>query len=235
MTNLKKVQGLYLVADVAKALNTSHANINMKAHARGEARELTLNHRRRVAVGEEFLKELLVQKWETKNSAEMARRSDQLLSELFSGVPGGSSLIPLTRGDDGIQAVMGRDLHEFLEVGRDYTTWFKQMVGYGFEENIDFATEITETAGQPGSPNLVSRRKDHVMTLDMAKEVAMIQRTDKGKQARRYFIEVEKEYREARLTPAEDGSAAEIARLQEDNGKLREDNGKLRQALKALI
>ena len=94
------------------------------------------------------------------------------------------ALIPL-REDNGRQAVSGRDLHAFLGLGRDYTTWFKSMVEYGFTEGEDFTpVRVESSGGRPGA--------DHVLTLDMAKELAMIQRTDKGKQARQYFIEVEK-------------------------------------------
>ena len=95
-----------------------------------------------------------------------------------------SALIPI-REDNGRQAVSGRDLHAFLGLGRDYTTWFKSMVEYGFTEGEDFTpVRVESSGGRPGA--------DHVLTLDMAKELAMIQRTDKGKQARQYFIEVEK-------------------------------------------
>ena len=108
-------------------------------------------------------------------------------------------LIPLME-NDGVQAVMGRDLHEFLLVGRDYTTWFKHMAGYGFVEGQDYTVQEVKTAGHPGSPNLVTRRVEHIVTLDMAKEISMIQRTDRGKQARQYFLECE---RKAKRAPAE--------------------------------
>lgn len=101
-----------------------------------------------------------------------------------------AELIPLTESNDGATAVMGRDLHEFLEIGKRYTTWFNDMTKYGFVEGQDFLPKTGETSEQGGRPSI-----DHIMTLDMAKEVAMIQRTDKGKLARQYFIEVEKRYR----------------------------------------
>lgn len=103
-----------------------------------------------------------------------------------------NELIPI-RDEGGRKAVMGRDLHAFLEIRRDYTSWFKQMVGYGFSEGQDFTLIKEEAAGQPGSPNLVSTRHNHIITLDMAKEISMIQRTERGKQARRYFIECERQ------------------------------------------
>lgn len=98
-----------------------------------------------------------------------------------------SALIPI-REDDGRQAVSGRDLHAFLEVATPYKDWFPRMLAYGFTDGEDFGAILSEsTGGRPGT--------DHVLTLDMAKELAMIQRTDKGKQARQYFIEVEKRAR----------------------------------------
>lgn len=98
-----------------------------------------------------------------------------------------SELIPI-REHDGQQAVSGRELHAFLGLGRDYTTWFKSMVEYGFAEGEDFSpVRVESSGGRPGA--------DHAMTLDMAKELAMIQRTPRGQEARRYFIEVEKQAR----------------------------------------
>lgn len=105
-------------------------------------------------------------------------------------------LIPITTTDTGIQAVMGRDLHTFLEVGRDYTNWMKQMIGYGFTDGHDFELVKEELAGQPGSPNLANTRHNHIITLDMAKEISMIQRTARGKQARQYFLECERRAKE---------------------------------------
>ena len=114
-----------------------------------------------------------------------------------------NELIPI-QDNDGAQAVMGRDLHKFLEVGRDYTNWFKQMVGYGFTEGQDFTLVKEEIAGRTGSPNLANTRHNHIVSLDMAKEISMIQRTDKGKQARQYFIECERRAKEpAQLSPEE--------------------------------
>lgn len=110
-----------------------------------------------------------------------------------------TELIPI-QGYNGKQTVTGRDLHEFLEIRRDYTSWFKQMVGYGFSEGQDFTLIKEEAAGQPGSPNLVSTRHNHIITLDMAKEISMIQRSERGKQARQYFIECERQAKQ--MAPA---------------------------------
>lgn len=114
-----------------------------------------------------------------------------------------NELIPL-HNNDGIQAVMGRDLHQFLEVKTSYKDWFPRMVAYGFEEPKDYALKIEHTP----SPAGMKEKLNHIITLDMAKEISMIQRTDKGKQARQYFIECEKRAR----APKIDGS--EITRLE---------------------
>jgi anti-repressor protein len=89
--------------------------------------------------------------------------------------------------------VSARLLHEFLGVKEKYTDWFKRMVGYGFTENVDFAlvSEKTET-NNPKNPYTVLT--NHQLTIDMAKELCMIQRTERGKQARQYFLEVERKW-----------------------------------------
>lgn len=108
-----------------------------------------------------------------------------------------NELIKTITRDDGTIAVSGRELHNFLEVDTPYTQWFDRMIDYGFTENTDFKG-LSQKSEKPigGRPRI-----DHVMTLDMAKEVAMIQRTNKGKQARQYFISVEKRYKQLAALP----------------------------------
>ncbi|AUJ85444.1 antA/AntB antirepressor family protein [Enterococcus sp. CR-Ec1] len=104
-------------------------------------------------------------------------------------------LVKVTIDANNDQLVSGRELHGFLEVKDNYTDWFKRMIKYGFEENIDFVS-FSEKSDKPfgGRPQI-----NHSLKLDMAKEVSMIQRTEKGKQARQYFIQVEKEYTQHQL------------------------------------
>lgn len=84
--------------------------------------------------------------------------------------------------------VLGRDLHEMLEVQSDYSTWFKRMCEYGFAENIDYAcSTFLGSENQHGGQNKI----DHQLTIEMSKELCMLQRTDKGKQCRQYFIRLE--------------------------------------------
>ncbi|ARK28759.1 phage antirepressor KilAC domain-containing protein [Halalkalibacter krulwichiae] len=96
-----------------------------------------------------------------------------------------NELITTNHNDDGEIIISGRELHEFLEVKTDYKDWFPRMVTYGFEEGLDFSSFLSESTG--GRP-----KRDHHIKLDMAKEIAMIQRTEKGKQARQYFLQLEK-------------------------------------------
>ena len=88
--------------------------------------------------------------------------------------------------------ILGRDLHEFLGVATSYKDWFPRMCEYGFSENIDFCSFLSESTGGRPSTN-------HQLTIEMAKEISMIQRTDKGKQARQYFIECEKKLKQHSL------------------------------------
>ena len=105
-------------------------------------------------------------------------------------------LIKIKTNENGEQLVSGRELHEFLEVGTKYTQWFDEMTKYGFVENVDYST-LNELSEKREGSRLVKRTIiNHAMTLDMAKEISMIQRSEKGKQARQYFIQVEKEYKE---------------------------------------
>lgn len=99
-----------------------------------------------------------------------------------------NELIKIKKDEQGNSVVSGRDLHDFLEVKTAYKDWFPRMCEYGFTDGKDFSSILSESTG--GRP-----RVDHAMTLDMAKEISMIQRTERGKQARQYFIDVEKEYK----------------------------------------
>ena len=123
-----------------------------------------------------------------------------------------NELIPLT-DNDGAQAVLGRDLHAFLEVGAHYKDWFPRMVAYGFEEGKDYVLKNEQTP----SPAGMKQRTNHIVTLDMAKEISMIQRTEKGKQARAYFLECERRVKSS--TPAIPQTYAEALRAAADNAE----------------
>lgn len=95
-------------------------------------------------------------------------------------------LIKITE-QNGEQVVSARELHQFLEIDTRFNDWILRMFEYGFEENIDFILLKKEN-------NKVSKSNpiNYALKLDMAKEIAMLQRSKKGKQARQYFIECEK-------------------------------------------
>ncbi|MDU2683290.1 MAG: antA/AntB antirepressor family protein, partial [Clostridium sp.] len=97
----------------------------------------------------------------------------------------------------------GRELHEFLDIGTEYPKWFERMTEYGFTKGEDYlvhyydknSSEVKNDDAEKMSANQRSAKGiiiNHEIKLDMAKEIAMIQRNEKGKQARKYFLEVEK-------------------------------------------
>lgn len=91
-------------------------------------------------------------------------------------------------------AVSARELHEFLEVGADYRHWFPRMCEYGFTEGQDFNTVKIDRVQHEGG-RMVSRMiEDAAISIDMAKEICMLQRNEKGKVARQYFIQLEKDW-----------------------------------------
>ena len=108
-----------------------------------------------------------------------------------------NELIKLITNEEGKQLVSARELHEFLEINTRFDKWFIRMCEYGFGENNDF-TRVAQKCPTPGGMQTII---DYAITIDMAKELSMIQRTDKGKQARQYFIECEKKLRESNNKP----------------------------------
>jgi anti-repressor protein len=97
-------------------------------------------------------------------------------------------------GDSTVQTVNARDLHAFLEVGKDFSTWIKdRMAQYGFIEHHDFVTAQNLRSPVSGSSKARAQvATDYHLSLDMAKELAMVERNERGKQARLYFIECER-------------------------------------------
>lgn len=103
-----------------------------------------------------------------------------------------NELVPVYETDTGEKVVYGSELHKVLEVKTLYKDWStRRLSDVDAIENEDFqAAQICAPSGQT--------RKDHIIKLDTAKEMAMLERNEKGKQVRRYFIEVEKKYKEVR-------------------------------------
>lgn len=85
--------------------------------------------------------------------------------------------------------VSARDLHEGLDVGTKFATWFPRMAEYGFTENVDYRICYPNLGSEShGGQNMV----DYEISVDMAKQICMIQRSEKGKQYRQYFLDLEK-------------------------------------------
>ncbi len=103
-----------------------------------------------------------------------------------------------------LDTVNARDLHTFLELGRDFNTWIKARINqYGFIEGGDFmCVENLSSPKRASSKSRTQKVKDYFLTLDMAKELAMVERNEKGKQARRYFMDCEKQLIEQKHLPA---------------------------------
>ncbi|MBF0140790.1 MAG: antA/AntB antirepressor family protein, partial [Magnetococcales bacterium] len=101
-------------------------------------------------------------------------------------------LLPVAQGpigDELVPTVNARELHVFLEVGKDFSNWIKDRIGkYKFVENQDFICSPDLASKGRGGHNAI----EYHLTLDMAKELAMVQSNAKGQQARRYFIRCEK-------------------------------------------
>ena len=116
-------------------------------------------------------------------------------------------LIKLTKNKDGIETVNARELHAFLESKRDFSTWIKDRITeYEFIENKDFVCTTNSGSKGRGGHN----RIEYFISLDMAKELSMVERNDKGKQARLYFIECER-IAKARQVPQSFSEALQLA------------------------
>lgn len=113
--------------------------------------------------------------------------------------------------------VSGRELHSFLDVKTAYKDWFPRMCDYGFQEGADFNPLIFEQVQKEGGRDVKRNLLDHQLTIDMAKELCMIQRTEKGKQARQYFIQLEKDWNSPEKVMAR---ALQIANKQIENLRL---------------
>ena len=99
-----------------------------------------------------------------------------------------NELIKVDINENQEPVISGRELHEKLEIETPFRIWFPRMCEYGFSENIDYTPYIFV------HPKNNQETIDHILKLDMAKEISMIQRNEKGKQMRKYFIEIEKEF-----------------------------------------
>jgi anti-repressor protein len=119
------------------------------------------------------------------------------------------TLIKVWKTEKGNQAVSGRDLHKFLDIGREFANWIKGRIEkYGFIENKDFYKMYYDQngnnipiakSGNDDYQRVIGGRIEYVLTISMAKELAMVENNEKGREARKYFIECEEKFKAATL------------------------------------
>lgn len=131
------------------------------------------------------------------------------MNELFNVTTNGDKL-----------TLSARELHKELNVTDRFTRWFERMEEYGFEENVDFTSVKSSTLVNNGA---MRELQDYQITLDMAKEIAMLQRNEKGKEIRRKLIELEKAWNspEKVMARALDIAHKTIANLQIENEEMK--------------
>ena len=103
------------------------------------------------------------------------------------------NLIPINITKTDEQFVSGRDLHMFLEINTPYSKWFNRMCEYGFVENVDYLTVDKKVLREDGRV-MPQTQFEHSLTIEMAKQLCMLARNEKGREAREYFIQVEREW-----------------------------------------
>lgn len=125
--------------------------------------------------------------------------------------------------DTETQTISARELHEKLNIESNFTTWFKRMCEYGFFEGTDFFPKMEESTG--GRPAI-----DYSISVDMAKQICMIQRTPEGKAVRQYLLDLEKAWNTPEQVFARALKMADqtISKLKGDNAALLEDNERMR-------
>lgn len=137
-----------------------------------------------ITIGNNTVQDLLLQQ---ENPLELQEK----LKALFSADTKTEDLFPIN----------ARELKEFVGLTGDYTHWINRMISYGFTEGTDFKVLLVEKDEQTGRGG--SNRKDHKLTIDMAKEIAMIQRNSLGKLVRTYLIWAEKKLREVTVVTSQ--------------------------------
>lgn len=126
--------------------------------------------------------------------------------------------------------VSARDLHEALEINTRFNDWFSRMAEYGFENGVDFNLLKNEKVRLEGNREVKRDIMDYQISVDMAKQICMIQRSEKGKQYRQYFIDLEKAWNtpEQIFARALKMADQKIEKLKESNAGLLEDVERMR-------
>lgn len=126
-----------------------------------------------------------------------------------------NELINVTMNQNNEQTVSARDLYQALEIKQRFSVWFDTNSKY-FIEETDFTTVKTDTEVRNNGGMQLRSLQDYQLTLDMGKQVAMMSRTEKGKQVRAYFIEVEKQFNSPEMMMARSLQYANQTLLQYD-------------------
>lgn len=134
-----------------------------------------------------------------------------------------NELIKVTYHDE-TPMVSARELHKMLEVKTAYKDWFPRMCEYGFTDGIEFNSLKIEQVQMEGDREVTRMISNALLTIDMAKEICMLQRTEKAKQIRRYFIQIEKDWNSPEKVMARALQIAnrKIEQLKSENVKLLE-------------
>ncbi len=124
-------------------------------------------------------------------------------------------------GTEKVNSVNARELHQVLEIGKDFSNWINaQINSLGLEKNVDYIVYEVKGNGRP--------QKEYIITTDTAKHISMASRTSKGKEVRNYFIQIEKEY----FSPNIQQLSGRVGGLTKSNNELRKELDKLRKKSK---
>ncbi len=150
-----------------------------------------------------------------------------------------NDLIKVTNDENGNQAVSARDLHNFLvkqakggQKGQDFSHWIKKMLDCGLIEGEDYIIEKYDYQGNAisgESDNQRVRRIEYILSLDAAKSISMLQRNDKGDEARRYFIEVEKKFQQVGSLSLLDLMEMSIKEMRKQDKRIKEVESRIDQ------
>ncbi len=130
--------------------------------------------------------------------------------------------------------VLGRDLHEKLGIKTEYRHWFPRMCEYGFVEGVDFNPVIFDRVETEGKREVKRAVSDHQLTIEMAKQICMIQRSDAGRKFREYFLEIERKWNSPEAVMARSLIFAN-RQLEAVTGQLKEANAQLEAAQPKVI
>lgn len=220
----------FIASDVCKILGIKNTTNAIKALEKDERSKFDIGRSSEVNIIAESGMHYLISKsrkpiakslkrWLIKEVLPLLRNVDNCVAVKLKDITSGcidnkrvKDMIKITQetiGEEEVNAVNARDLHEFLEVGKDFSTWIKNRIKqYDFIEGIDFVcSPVLGNKGRGGH-----NAKEYIIAIDMAKELSMVERNDKGKEARKYFIEMEKKAKKLQQAIPDFNNPAEAAR-----------------------